>query len=98
SVEWSPNKTAVMLRIDDDIYVASVNGTVYDITAEVDNSPNIDWINGALPANFVSLNLPEPIAEGEVTPEATESLIDTRVFSVGDLLSVSTGLLDIYDE
>lgn len=102
SVSWSPDKSAVMLRIADSLYVASIDGTVYDITAEVDNSPNIDWVNGGLPSNFVSLTMPEPIAEGEIIAEETEtpSIItsDTRIFTVGDLLQVTAGTVDIYAE
>jgi len=98
SVVWSPNKTAVLLHIDDETYVASVNGTVYNISDEIDGSPNIDWVNGALPANFISITLPTPIAEGEFVPEETPELSDSREFATGDLLRVSEGILDIYDE
>lgn len=98
SVEWSPDKTAVMLRIADRIYVASINGTVYDITAEVDNSPNIDWVNGALPASFIALTMPQAIAQGEFVPQETEQSVDSRTFTVGDLLTVSDGVLNVYAE
>lgn len=98
SVVWSPNKTAVLLRIGTQTFVASINGTVYDITAEIEGSPNIDWVNGALPANFISVSLPTPIAEGEFLPEETPEIIDGREFTTGDLLRVSEGVLDIYAE
>ena len=98
SVMWSPNKTAVLLRFEDETYVASVDGTVYNISEEIDGSPNIDWVNGALPANFISVSLPTPIAEGEFVPEETPELSDSREFTTGDLLRVSEGILDIYAE
>jgi len=104
SVEWSPDKTAVMLRVDGSVYVATVDGTVYDITADVENSPNIDWVNGELPSTFLTLSLPDPIAEGEITPEETETPTatiietDTRIFTVGDLLQVTAGTVDIFEE
>lgn len=98
SVTWSPDKTAVMLEIADRVYVASINGSVYDITAEVDNSPNIDWVNGTLPASFIALRLPEAIAQGEFVPQETEESVDSRTFAVGDLLTVSDGVLNVYTE
>ncbi|MEO1287388.1 MAG: hypothetical protein AAFV93_06440 [Chloroflexota bacterium] len=98
SISWSPDKTAVMLTIDDAVYVASVDGTVYDITAQLDGSPNVDWVNGTLPAGFVTIPLFEPIAEGTVEPEPSEEIVSTQTFAVGDLLVVTEGVLDIYNE
>lgn len=98
TVVWSPNKTAVLLQIADETYVATVDGTVYNITSEIDSSPNIDWVNGELPANFLPLTLSAPIAEGEFVAEETPEIIDVREFAIGDLLRVSEGILDIYAE
>lgn len=97
-VEWSPNQQAVMLHIGDSTYVASIDGTVYDITDSIANSPNIDWVNGALPTNFSTVSMPTPIADGEFMTEEPPQISDTRQFNVGDLLAVQDGVLDVYEE
>lgn len=98
TVAWSPDKTAVRLHIGDTVYIATIDGTVYDITDQLAGSPNIDWVNGALPASFVPIPLPEPIASGEVEVEVTEDTSQDFVVAVGDLLVVTGGVLDIYSE
>lgn len=106
SVHWSPDKRAVYLRIGAAVYVATVTGTVYDITALLADSPNLAWVNGTLPANVSAMSLPQPIAEGdyqaETTPEptlrATATLASERRFAVGDLLQVTQATLTVYAE
>lgn len=105
TVEWSPDRSALILRIPDStgnnaeqVYVATITGTVYNITDTIAGSPNLTWVNGTLPANMVPQPLPLPITEGQVTPEETPEPTDTREFAVGDLLAVSEGVVQIYDE
>lgn len=80
-VNWSPDRTAVLLQNEAYSYLATVEGTVYDISRTIENSPVIDWIAGAVTAGFSPVNLPPPVAEGEVTPEpeaeSTETVITT---------------------
>ena len=49
-VEWSPDRSAVLLIINGRTWLADVNGTVADITAEVGTTRAINWISGRLPA------------------------------------------------
>ncbi|MGB7337255.1 MAG: SH3 domain-containing protein [Phototrophicaceae bacterium] len=98
NVAWSPDKTAVRLDIGDAVYVASIDGTVYDITTQIAGSPNIDWVNGALPATFIPIPLLAPIASGEVVIEVTEDTSQVFEVAVGDLLVVTGGVVDIYSE
>jgi hypothetical protein len=100
-VKWSPDRTAVLLQNDTSTYIAQVDGTVYEITdLLVDNSPNIDWIDAAMPSEFAPLILPQPVAAGEFTPEATVEIGVTGgvVYTIGDLLVLDTGTLDIYSD
>jgi hypothetical protein len=97
-VKWSPDRTAVMLRVGDEVYIAQTNGTVYEISDILADSPNVEWVNGALPAGFRALPLSAPIAEGTYVPEVTEAAGDSRVFAVGDLLRVNDGTVDIFGE
>lgn len=99
SVKWSPDRSAVMLRISESVFLAHINGTIYDISELIANSPNIDWLNGTLPENFTLLTLPQTLAEAVPTQiiETIETT-DSRTFRVGDLLVVTEGVLDIYTE
>lgn len=96
-VSWSPDRSAVMLRIGTRTYVAHVNGAVYDITASIENSPNIDWVRGGLPANLNAVALPAPIAQGEYVPESTPEMAVVPL-TVGTLLQLADGTLDIFGE
>jgi hypothetical protein len=97
-VKWSPDRSAVMLRVGDEVYIAQTNGTVYEITDLLADSPNVDWVNGTMPEGFRTLPLSSPIAEGTYVPEVTEAAADSRVFAVGDLLRVNAGTVDIFTE
>jgi len=100
-VEWSPDRSAVLLRVRGLVFVAQTNGTVFDITDVVGrNNANVDWVQGFLPPAFSNTPLPLPVAEDEFVPEATpEPDIQTaRALNVGDLLSVEGGFVDIYAE
>jgi hypothetical protein len=97
-VKWSPDRSAVMLRVGEEVYIAQTNGTVYEISGILESSPNVEWVNGALPAGFRALPLAAPIAEGTYVPEVTEGAGDSRIFEVGDLLRVDEGSVDIFAE
>ncbi|MEO1643695.1 MAG: SH3 domain-containing protein [Chloroflexota bacterium] len=105
SVEWSPDKSAVLITIEEDlatdtdeqVYLATITGTIYDITETIERSPNITWINGELPANMIPQPLPAPIIDS-FQPESTPEPTDVREFAVGDLLAVTSGVLNIYEE
>lgn len=98
-VKWSPDASAVMLRVGDAVYVAQTNGTVYEISNLLADSPNVEWVNGSMPTGFRLLPLAAPLAEGTYVPELTpEVTTDSRSFAVGDLLRVNEGTIDIYSE
>jgi hypothetical protein len=91
-----------LLQNAESTYIAQVDGTIYDITdLLVNNSPNIDWIDSAIPSEFAPLALPQPVAEGEFTPEATAEAgmpASAVAYNIGDLLVLDTGTLDIYSD
>jgi hypothetical protein len=97
-VKWSPDRSAVILRSAENVFVAHINGTIYDITQTITSSPNMDWVNGSLPDNFTALPLPTALVE-IIPPTATEApVVETRTFAVGDLLVVTEGILNVYAE
>jgi len=50
SVEWSPDGSAVLVTAGGRRYVASVNGSVQDITDSTAGSTGIGWVTGGLPS------------------------------------------------
>lgn len=94
-VTWSPDRTAVYVRTATSAYVAQVDGTIYDITATIQNSPNVGWVNGALPATLTPLPLPPAVATAPDLAEATTTR-PALDLSVGSLLVLAEGTLDIY--
>ncbi len=48
-VEWSPDRSAVLVVADNRIYLANINGSVTDITAEVAGTRAINWVAGNVP-------------------------------------------------
>ncbi len=106
-VEWSPAVDAVLVRTAEGTYVAQVDGTVTDLTTIIDNSPNIDWVQGALPTTLPQIPLPEPSAtaediEAEATDDSPAQAITAEapppVYGVGQILVLTEGTLDIYSE
>ena len=100
-VKWSPDRSAVMLQMPDKTYLAQTDGTVYDITdLLMNNSPNIDWIDSAMPPEFTPLVLSAPLASGDSIPEVTAAtgVEAGTTFTVGDLLVLNSGTLDIFAE
>ncbi|MGJ3237742.1 MAG: SH3 domain-containing protein [Anaerolineae bacterium] len=99
-VRWSPDYSAVMLTIGERVYVATISGLVYDISAQLGGSPNVSWVNGALPATTTPVNLPAPLASTDLRPETTTTSDDAPVtaFNVGDLLRVNEGPVNVYVE
>lgn len=97
-VKWSPDRNAAMLRIGDSVYLAHVNGEIYNITETIESSPNIDWVNGSLPENFSSMPLPIAVVEIIAPTPTVEAPVESRVFAVGDLLVVTAGTVDVYNE
>jgi hypothetical protein len=49
-VEWSPDRSAVLIISGGRVYLADLNGTVADITDEVGGVQAINWVSGSLPA------------------------------------------------
>lgn len=49
-VVWSPDRSAVLVRTGGRIYIASINGSVQDITNSVGTSA-VNWVSGGLPAD-----------------------------------------------
>ncbi|MCA9912325.1 MAG: SH3 domain-containing protein, partial [Anaerolineae bacterium] len=102
TVRWSPDASAVLLQTTTATYVALTDGTVYDLTGFTENSPNIDWVVGGLPSTLRQVPLPEPIANAEDI-EATRTAQPTvnatpMTYSVGQILVLTAGTLDIYTE
>lgn len=93
-VSWSPDRSAVLLRIDGSTFVAQTDGTVYDITSAIDNSPNVDWVPGGLPSSLARVTLPAPLETDFVAESATPE----PHLTVGELLTVTQGTLDVYQE
>lgn len=92
-IDWSPDRTAVRLRISGRTYIALTSGMVYDITETIGNAQVITWVPNALPARAQPLPLPAPISQTETNPTPTPSPApnsDTAVtgFAVGDLLRI----------
>lgn len=48
-VEWSPDRSAVLLIVNGRVYLANVNGSVTEITQQVGGARAINWVSGSLP-------------------------------------------------
>lgn len=53
-VDWSPDRSAVLVIAGGRVYVANVNGTVQDITANIGGTRAVNWVSGGLPAGAQS--------------------------------------------
>jgi hypothetical protein len=67
-VIWSPNHDAVFLRIGTESYIATINGSVYNITTIVNDNPMISWVNAEFPPNTLPLVLTQPVIQTPPTP------------------------------
>ncbi|MDQ7025280.1 MAG: hypothetical protein Q9P44_06945 [Anaerolineae bacterium] len=99
-VKWSPDRRAVLLQSAEQTFIAQVDGTIYNITdLLVNNSPNIDWIDSAIPSDFTLLTMPQPLVTGETIADTTpEPITDNETYMIGDLLVLDAGTLDIYSD
>jgi len=103
SVEWSPAVDAVLVRTEEGTFVARIDGTIYDLTGTVENSPNIAWVNGLLPSTLPQISLAEPIAtvediEAVESTEEAPAVLPPVEYAVGQILVLNAGTLDIYAE
>lgn len=48
-VEWSPDRSAALVIVADRAYLAHIDGTITDITAEVAGAQAINWVSGSVP-------------------------------------------------
>jgi Bacterial SH3 domain len=48
-VEWSPDHSAALVIVSGRVYLATITGSVTDITDEVAGAQAINWVNGDLP-------------------------------------------------
>jgi len=60
SVEWSPNRDAVLVTVGTQTYVATITGAVYDITTLVNDNPMVSWVTAGFPPNTTPLSIPQP--------------------------------------
>lgn len=49
-VEWSPDRSAALVIVNGRAYLATITGSVTDITDEVAGAQAINWVSGDLPA------------------------------------------------
>lgn len=67
-VEWSPDKSAVLVEADGRVYVANINGTVQDITERV-GGPAVNWVSGGLPAGATETTPGSSSGDSSALPE-----------------------------
>lgn len=68
-VEWSPNHDAVLVKVGQQTYIATITGEVYDATQTVNSNPMVSWVEAGFPPNTTPLSLPAPtIVQATATP------------------------------
>ena len=83
-VEWSPDRSAVLVVTDSGVYLADVNGTVADITAEVSGARAINWVSGGLPA----VDSPQGTGDAVIDPVGVREPEDNNPYPAGTQLQV----------
>lgn len=97
AIRWNQARTAALLIIGGNYYVAQVSGTVTDITSLTGGTSNVDWVEGRLPSSAALRPLPEPISTAEdVATNNNQS--STPEWFVGLLLEVNLPALTVYNE
>lgn len=93
-VQWSPDRTAVLVVVGDNSYVASVDGTIIDITRAVGDTQAIDWVTDELPddTTLLPVTVVSTGIEAEVTEEPPVEL------GVGSLAQIVVGNVNVYSE
>jgi RNA polymerase subunit RPABC4/transcription elongation factor Spt4 len=103
-VEWSPDRTAVLLVMGANYYVAQVDGTITDITPLMNNIMAINWVQGALPTTAQRLNTPAPIVVGapstEAIPTASSAgfLMPQSSYRIGQVMRIANAGQVLYTE
>lgn len=91
-VEWSPDRSAVLIVQGEHVYLATIAGEVTDITSDVAGAAAMNWVTGSIPGIDSPQNSPDDasgIAPIGVRPEEPE-----RQYPTGTVLRVvaSAGL------
>lgn len=74
-VEWSPDRSAVLMIVNDRAYLARIDGTIADITAEVAGAQAINWISGDVPVVDSPQSTAAPV---ENSPQSTIGPVGER--------------------
>ena len=100
AVNWSPDRTMVMLRVSGSTYIASVDGRVWDISERVIGAPSLNWVAGPLPGDAALLPVPTPLDFERIVPPTIDSTAQEpdETFAQGDILQVMVPALPVYDE
>ncbi|MBZ0286859.1 MAG: SH3 domain-containing protein, partial [Anaerolineae bacterium] len=85
-VEWSPDRSAVLVVQGGRMYLATIAGEVTDITDEVAGAQAINWVTGSIPIVDSPQNAP-PDASG-VTPIGVRPDQPERQYPAGTVLRV----------
>ncbi len=103
-VEWSPDRTAVLLVIRDNYFIAQVDGTITDITPLMGNIVAINWVKGSLPNTAQRLNTPTPLITGAPTPAAVPTtssagfMMPQTPYQVGQIMRITNAGQALYAE
>ncbi len=66
-VEWSPDRSAVLVISGGRVYLAKIDGSVNDITDQVAGTRAINWVSGNVPhVDSPSSNPPAPVGQRSV--------------------------------
>lgn len=68
-VEWSPDRSTVLVVVSDRVYLAHLDGRVEDITNEVAGARAINWVGGSVPV----IGNPQQGVESTIAPVGQRS-------------------------
>lgn len=93
SVNWSPDKSAVIVTTGGRTYIATVTGTIRDITDSLSDTQTVNWVSGGLPSGSTA-PAEQPVDQNFVPSGVVEG---TR-FQPGQQLTVLVDELNIRSE
>jgi hypothetical protein len=91
-VEWSPDRSAALVIVSGRVYLATITGSVTDITDEVAGAQAINWVDGDLPV----ADSPQTDSSG-FTPIGEQNSAQPTVFS-NQMRVISTDCLNLRTE
>jgi len=97
-VEWSPDRSSVLLIVGGRYYIAQVNGFVSDITSSVGSARAVNWVSGGLPEG-ARPSLDGPTSQGSTAPsgEIPSGVVEGSIYSAGQQLQVASESLNLRD-